>query len=62
MCISGCKVSPVYDSMIAKIIVKGQSRLEAIKRMRRALEELVIEGIKTNAEYMPYFDIPSKFY
>ncbi|SDY23167.1 acetyl-CoA carboxylase biotin carboxylase subunit [Lachnobacterium bovis] len=49
---SGCKVSPVYDSMIAKIIVKGQSRLEAIKRMRRALEELVIEGIKTNAEYM----------
>ncbi|WP_192932753.1 hypothetical protein [Lachnobacterium bovis] len=48
--------------MIAKIIVKGQSRLEAIKRMRRALEELVIEGIKTNAEYMPYFDIPSKFY
>lgn len=49
---SGCKVSPIYDSMVAKIIVKGSSRLEAIKRMRRALEELVIEGIKTNAEFM----------
>ena len=48
----GCEVSPYYDSMVAKIIVKGQTRLEAIKRLRRALEELIIEDLKTNAEFM----------
>ena len=45
----GCTVSPFYDSMIAKIIVKGDTRLEAIRRMRRALEEMVVEGVATNA-------------
>lgn len=49
---SGYEVSPFYDSMIAKIIVSGNSRLEAIRKMRRALEELIIEGIETNAEFM----------
>lgn len=49
---SGCTVSPFYDSMIAKIIVKGKTRLEAIKRLRRCLQELVIDGIETNAEFM----------
>lgn len=44
---SGCEISPYYDSMIAKIIVKGDTRLEAIRRMRRALEETVISGMKT---------------
>lgn len=48
----GCEVSPYYDSMVAKVIVKGQSRLEAIRRLRRALEELIIEDLKTNAEFM----------
>ncbi len=48
----GCEVSPYYDSMVAKVIVKGQTRLEAIKRLRRALEELIIENLKTNAEFM----------
>ena len=48
----GYEVSPYYDSMLAKIIVKGNTRLEAIKRMRRALEELVIEGVETNIEFM----------
>ena len=43
-------ISPYYDSMIGKIIVKGKNRLEAIKKMRVALEELRIEGIKTNIE------------
>jgi acetyl-CoA carboxylase biotin carboxylase subunit len=38
--------------MLAKIIVTGNTRLEAIRRMRRALEELVIDGVKTNAEFM----------
>ncbi len=45
---SGCDASPFYDSMIAKVIVKGNTRLEALRRMRRALEEMVIEGITTN--------------
>ena len=48
----GCEVSPYYDSMVAKVIVKGQTRLEAIKRLRRALEELIIDDLKTNAEFM----------
>lgn len=49
---NGCKISPYYDSMVAKVIVKGKNRLEAIRRMRRALEELIIEGIDTNAGMM----------
>ena len=48
----GCEVSPYYDSMVAKVIVKGQTRLDAIRRLRRALEELIIEDLKTNAEFM----------
>ncbi|MFQ5990885.1 MAG: acetyl-CoA carboxylase biotin carboxylase subunit [Nitrospiraceae bacterium] len=42
-----CRVVPYYDSLIAKLIVHAQSREEAISRMRRALEEFVIEGVKT---------------
>jgi acetyl-CoA carboxylase biotin carboxylase subunit len=45
---SECTISPYYDSMIAKIIVHGRDRQEAIARMRRTLEMSVIEGIKTN--------------
>jgi len=45
---SECTISPYYDSMIAKIIVHGRDRQEAIARMRRALEMTVIEGIKTS--------------
>jgi len=45
---SECTISPYYDSMIAKIIVHGRDRAEAIARMRRTLEMTVIEGIKTN--------------
>jgi acetyl-CoA carboxylase biotin carboxylase subunit len=45
---SGCKISPYYDSMIAKVIVHGKTRNEAILRMRRTLEELLVEGVKTN--------------
>ena len=44
---SGSVVAPHYDSMIAKLIVHGQNREEAMARMRRALDEFVIEGIKT---------------
>lgn len=43
-----CTISPYYDSLIAKIIVHGRDRTEAIARMRRVLEMTVIEGIKTS--------------
>jgi acetyl-CoA carboxylase biotin carboxylase subunit len=45
---NGCTISPYYDSMIAKIIVHGRDRAEAISRMKRTLEMTVIEGIKTS--------------
>jgi acetyl-CoA carboxylase biotin carboxylase subunit len=44
---SECTISPYYDSMIAKVIVHGRDRAEAIARMKRTLEMTVIEGIKT---------------
>jgi acetyl-CoA carboxylase biotin carboxylase subunit len=47
---SGYKVPPFYDSMIAKIIVKGNDRINCIDRMIRALDETVIEGIHTNKD------------
>ncbi len=49
---SGYEVSPFYDSLVAKIIVHAPTRLEAIRRMRRALEELTIESLETNAGLM----------
>lgn len=48
---NGYETSPFYDSMMAKIIVHAQTRLEAIRRMRRALLELVTEGIITNGDF-----------
>lgn len=47
----GCKVSPHYDSMVAKLIVHGRDRAEAMSRMKRALGEFIIDGIKTNIDY-----------
>ncbi|MEI2770056.1 MAG: acetyl-CoA carboxylase biotin carboxylase subunit [Candidatus Competibacter sp.] len=46
---NGYRVPPNYDSMIGKLIAHGETREAAIARMRNALAELVIEGIKTNA-------------
>ena len=48
---SGYTISPNYDSMIAKIITTDQKREEAINKMRRALDEFVIEGIKTTIPF-----------
>jgi acetyl-CoA carboxylase, biotin carboxylase subunit len=48
---SGYRIPPHYDSMIAKLIVSAPTRSEAIKRMKRALEEFIIEGIKTTIPY-----------
>lgn len=47
----GYEISPFYDSMIAKIIVHGDNRLEAIRKMRCALEEMIIGGIETNDKF-----------
>ena len=55
----GYKISPFYDSMIAKIICHGLTRAEAISRMKRALEECVIEGIHTTLSFhMAILDDP----
>jgi len=48
---AGYSIPPNYDSMIAKLIVSGQSREEVMVRMKRALEEFVIEGIKTTIPF-----------
>lgn len=48
---AGYEIPPNYDSMIAKLIVSGQTREEAITRMKRALQEFVIEGIKTTIPF-----------
>ena len=48
----GYTIPFTYDSMIAKIIVHGTTRNEAIAKMKRALEELVIEGVDTNADFI----------
>lgn len=48
---AGYTIPPNYDSMIAKLIVTGQSREEVITRMKRALQEFVIEGVKTTIPF-----------
>ena len=47
---NGCTLSPYYDSLAAKLLVHAPTRLEAIRRMRRCLEEFALEGFATNAE------------
>ncbi len=48
---SGSRISPYYDSLVAKLIVHGQDREEALARARRALGEFVIEGIATTIPF-----------
>ncbi|TAN40814.1 MAG: acetyl-CoA carboxylase biotin carboxylase subunit [Nitrospirae bacterium] len=48
---NGCVIPPHYDSLIAKLIVHGKDRAEAIAKMKRALDEFVIEGIKTTIPF-----------
>ena len=48
---AGAKISPYYDSMIAKVIVLGENRHEAIEKLKRLLSEMVISGIKTNQNF-----------
>ena len=46
----GCKITPYYDSLIAKVICKGRNRTEAIQRTLRSLDEFVLEGITTTID------------
>lgn len=48
---AGGVVPPNYDSLVAKLIVHARDRQEAISRMRRALDEFIIEGIKTTIPF-----------
>lgn len=48
---SGYTIPPYYDSMIAKVIVHGENRFEALMKMQRALYELEIEGVVTNSDF-----------
>lgn len=48
---NGYVIPPYYDSMIAKIITFAPTRLECIKKMRVALEELIVDGVETNVEF-----------
>lgn len=47
----GYTIPPYYDSMIAKIIVHGENRFEALMKMQRALYEFEIDGVVTNADF-----------
>ena len=51
MLYNGYEVPPFYDSLVAKVIVHAPTRLEAIRRMRRVLEEMIIEGYPTTADF-----------
>ncbi len=48
---NGYTIPPTYDSMIGKLIVWGKDRNEAISRMKRALDEIVVTGVKTNIDF-----------
>ena len=47
----GYSIPPYYDSMIAKVIVRGDDRTEAIAKMRVALSEFLLDGITANIDY-----------
>ena len=47
---NGCAMSPYYDSLAAKVLAHGATRLEAVRKLRRCLEEFTLEGFPTNAE------------
>ena len=57
----GYTIPPYYDSMIAKIIVHARTRNEAILKMKRALDECIIEGIETNIEFLKSILLNEKF-
>ena len=46
------EISPFYDSMVAKLIIKSEDRDQAIRKMKEALDELIIEGVHTNISFL----------
>ena len=50
-CYAGYTIPPYYDSMIAKLITTARTREEAIDKMKRALDEFVVEGVKTTIPF-----------
>ncbi len=58
---AGYTVPPNYDSMIAKLIVREQTRERAIEKMRRALDEFVIEGVKTTVPFHQQLLVDDRF-
>lgn len=58
---SGYKISPYYDSMIAKVITYASSRAEAISKMERALDEIEIDGVNTNISFLKQILSQKKF-
>ena len=57
----GYTIPPYYDSMIAKVIVHARTRNDAISKMKRALDECIIEGIDTNIEFLKSILLNEKF-
>ena len=59
---AGYKIPPFYDSMLSKLIVHAPNRTQAISKMQRVLQELVVEGVETNKEFLqdllvtPFFE------
>ncbi len=60
-CYSGYRIPPNYDSMIAKLIVKGKDRTEAIAHAKRALREFHIAGVHTTIPFHQYMFEDERF-
>ncbi len=48
---NGCEIAPYYDSMVGKIICQADTRAQTIERMKRALGEIVVEGVDLNTNF-----------
>ena len=48
----GCTIPPYYDSLIAKVIVHGLNREEALARMNQALDSFIVEGVTTTIPFL----------
>jgi acetyl-CoA carboxylase biotin carboxylase subunit len=58
---AGYTVPPFYDSLIAKLVVQGRDRQEAIRRMHMALESFIIEGVTTTIPFLGRVMMHKKF-
>jgi acetyl/propionyl-CoA carboxylase alpha subunit len=51
-CYAGLTVTPFYDPLLAKLIVRGETRAEAVSKLQAALHEFEVEGIATNIPFL----------